>query len=126
MAVEIDRIDLGVTYRIPEGQENAYNRIKTACRAATREQFGMTDHPQHADLERWYRAFVWTWRCLTELGYVLDDPPTIDSFVHSGGTNWQPFAELVLSGGAPDGEARRALEQSCPQDVEYLIWFLSL
>lgn len=126
LAVEIDPVDLGVTYRIPDGQEDAYNRIKTDCRAATRERFGMTDHPRPADLERWYRAYAWTWRCLIEYGYILNDPPTMDSFVESGGSNWQPFAELMLSGGAPDGEVRRVLEQSCPQDVDYLIWFLRL
>jgi hypothetical protein len=126
MAVEIDYVDLGVTYRIPSGQEDAYNRIKTGCRAATRERFGMTDHPAPLDLERWYQAYVWTWNCLDQHGYTLNDPPTIDSFVDSGGANWQPFAELVMSGAAPDGDARRALEQSCPQDVDFLIWFLDL
>lgn len=126
MAVEIDYVDLGVTYRIPEGQENTYNRIKAECRVATRERFGMTDHPQPADLERWYQAYVWTWRCLSEFGYTLNDPPTIDSFVDSGGANWQPYAELVLGGGAPDGEERRALEEACPQDVDYLLLFLGI
>jgi len=126
MAVEIDYVTLGVTYRIPEGQEDAYSRIKAECRQLQRERFGMVDNPSPDLLEAWYRAYVWTWSCLRDHGYELSYPPTIDSFVESGGSNWQPYFELVSSGAAPLGDARAELESDCPQDPDFLVWFLGL
>lgn len=124
IAVEI--VDFGVTYRIPEGQELVYAEIKEDCRSLTRERFGMPDHPSPEILETWYKAYLWTWQCLIDHGYELGYPPTVDSFVESGGSNWQPYFELVSSGAAPLGDARFELESACPQDPEYLVQFLGL
>lgn len=131
VAVEVDPSGDGVIWEAPEGQEARYAEVIDECASTVAEEFGVAQGPPTIDeLESWYRAFQWTHGCMKEQGYPVEEPPTLESYVDSGGTNWHPYNGVVRSiqatgeikPGVPfSEEAFRTLENTCPQDLTYLL-----
>ncbi len=134
IAVEVDPGGDGVTWRAPEGQENLYDDVIDRCAESVAEAYGVAQgEPTVEDLERWYLAYLWTHDCMKGEGYPVEDPPSLDVFLDSQGTIWHPYNAVVRSAGGEikpgvqfSEEAFRELENTCPQDVTYLLKELNL
>lgn len=134
VAVEVDPSGDGVVWKAPEGQEFEYSKVIDQCALDVAERFGVPQGaPGDADLERWYRAFLWTHQCMIEHGYLVEDPPSVDIFIDSGGSAWHPYNAVIkaapgeIKPGVPfSEEAFRELEAACPQDLVWLLDHLDL
>lgn len=127
--VTVDPSGDGVTWRAPTGQEEVYNDVVNQCAEEVAKRFGIdTGDPTPTDLARWYDAYVTTYHCMIDHGYPSDPPPSKDAYVDSGGTIWHPY-NAIFAGDDPQlrpgepfsSEAFRELENTCPQDLTYLL-----
>lgn len=134
VSVEVASDGEGVVWRAPAGQEARYSEVVDGCARIVAERFGVAQgEPTAEDLELWYRAFLWTRGCMIDEGYPVSDPPTLDSYIDSGGSNWHPYNAVFNASGGDirpgvpfSDESFRELESMCPQDLTYLISELDL
>lgn len=101
--------------RIPSGDQgelvlDAYDR----CVESLIDQ-GLVPAPAELTEEQQrdrYDALVVVAACLETLGYTISAPPSVDSFVDSGGEVWHPYLDLPIAlGPAQWAEAN----EQCPQ-----------
>lgn len=127
VVVEVD--SGGVLYTPPPGEEDRYRTVVRACSEKTAEAYGIeTGRVSPETMKDWYRAYVWTHECMIENDYYVSDPPSIDVYVESGGAAWHPYNAIMLGDGeevAPGvaftEETFTELENTCPQDLNYLL-----
>lgn len=134
VAVEVDPSGDGVLWRAPEGQEDRYSQVIDECAGEVAERFGIYQgDPTPEELERWYKAFLWVRDCMITIGYPVDEPPSLGSYIDSLGSNWHPYSAAMRSSdgnirpGVPfTEESFRELEGTCPQDLSFLLTELDL
>lgn len=120
----------GVQWKAPDGQEEIYRKVVRQCNDKVAERFGITtgEEPTRQDMEEWYKALLWTYECMKDHGYHTSEPPSVDVYVDSGGAVWHPYTAIMTGDGGAMGpgiafndENFRELENTCPQDLNYLI-----
>lgn len=104
----VDHTDGGVSAGGP-GDTEAAGRASLVC-------FGQMSAllPPGPDLtpeylSDYYDFLIGVAECAEDQGHIPDDPPTKESFVASGGSNWHPYQNLI-------GPEFADLERACPQD----------
>lgn len=70
--------------------------------------------PSRDDFEAFYTFQVGLKACFEAHGFSLPDPPSLESFIASGATNWSPLSQLIdLHPSASDADAWNQLEAEC-------------
>jgi hypothetical protein len=75
---------------VPPEQEEVFNAAVDDCTLRYFPPQG-SDLPSGEDLEARYEHLLQAGECVSGAGYEVPTPPTVESFVDSGGTNWDPF-----------------------------------
>ncbi len=102
-------------WRGPEEQREAAYAAFDRCEAQLPLSVRTYDPPTEEDLKAWYATFLQVAVCLEEEGYeVPPPPPSLDSFIDSGGGNWHPYDAIVADPNLPLEEWVR-LNAVCPQ-----------
>lgn len=114
--VEIEAGGIGVR---PGAQESSYRDAFAQCEAAAVDSglVSAQEPPDDRALAAWYDAFMLTYNCMVEHGYLASAPPSKDSYVESDGRNWHPYDQLR-------GD-QAAVERVCPQDLVILFEMLA-
>jgi hypothetical protein len=70
--------------------------------------------PSRDDFEAFYTFQRGLKACFEAHGFPLPDPPSLESFIASGATNWSPLSQLIdLHPSASDTDAWDQLEAEC-------------
>lgn len=70
--------------------------------------------PSRDDFEAFYTFQRGLKACFEAHGFPLPDPPSLESFIASGATNWSPLSQLIdLHPSAPDADVWDQLEAEC-------------
>ena len=95
-------------FRPSEGTD--VSAFSSALRECTADALGDLDgwRPGPDDLHVLYDRQLDVVACLEHAGHVVDDVPSQDAFVDTGGS-WTPYDELAI-----DGEAAADLKRTCP------------
>lgn len=75
---------------VPPEPEEVFNAAVDSCTLRYFPPQG-SDRPSGEDLEARYENLLQVGECVSGAGYEVPTPPTVESFVDSGGTNWDPF-----------------------------------
>lgn len=75
---------------VPPEQEEVFNAAVDNCTLRYFPPQG-SDRPSGEDLEARYGHLLQVAECISRAGYEVPTPPTVESFVDCGGTNWDPF-----------------------------------
>jgi len=111
--------DSGILFDVPPSQQDRFGEVNRLCVEEEAEEFGMElGVPSAETLRRHYRAYLYVRECMIAEGYPVDDPPSLEVFVESGGAAWHPYNAFMASGRAAELDR---LEQTCPQDLFYLL-----
>ncbi len=111
--------DSGILFDVPPSQQDRFGEVNRLCLEEEAEEFGMElGVPSAETLRRHYRAYLYVRECMIAEGYPVDDPPSLEVFVESGGAAWHPYNAFMASGRAAELDR---LEQTCPQDLFYLL-----
>jgi len=93
-------------------------RFREAEEARAREAEGQVQRPlpppSRDDFEAFYTFQQGLKACFEAHGFPLPDPPSLESFIASGATNWSPLSQLIdLHPSASDTDAWDQLEAEC-------------
>ena len=75
---------------VPPEQEEVFNAAVDDCTLRYFPSQG-SGLPGREDLEARYELLLKVAECVSRAGFEVPNPPTVESFVDSGGTNWDPF-----------------------------------
>ena len=106
-----------VTEGIPPEQQEAFDLDRYICNASypVAERYRSLSPQEH--LSRWYAYLLQTYvPCVEALGYEISEPPTLETFLASGGSQWIPNEEVFRQSQAQDEDFTR-VEEQCPQDM---------
>ena len=116
--------DLGILFDVPAEQQDRFAEVNQLCLKDEAAEFGMElGVPSEEELVKEFRALLYVRECMIAEGYPVDDPPSLETFVESGGSAWHPYNAFMASGRASEFET---LRETCPQDVGYLLEVLDL
>ncbi len=123
---EIDPMDLSIGFETPPEQQERFWEVNQLC---LQEEFEWLGYPlgknSPEELRRHYRAYLYVRECMIAEGYPVDDPPSLEAYVESGGEIWHPY-DALMQGGEGSPTFFTKLEQICPQDLFYLLQVLDL
>ncbi len=115
--------DAGILFDVPPDQQERFVEVNARCVEEEAAEFGIeVGVPSVESLRRHYRAYLYVRECMIAEGYPVDDPPSMEVFVESGGSVWHPYDAVMRS--SPSSFSR--LEETCPQDLFYLLEVLDL
>lgn len=108
----------GITIEgIPPEQQEAFDLDRYVCDAQypVAEKYRSLSPEEH--LRRWYAYLTTTYvPCVEALGYDISEPPTLETFLASGGQTWIPNAQVGDQTRAR-GEDFRSVDEQCPQQM---------
>jgi hypothetical protein len=83
-------------------------------REAEEQEQGPLPPPSRDDFEAFYTFQRGLTACFETQGFPLPDPPSLESFIASGATNWSPLSQLIdLHPSASDADVWDQLEADC-------------
>lgn len=104
-----------LTVSVPAGQEEQYSKDSSDCKQEIGfKQVESSVGLSTKSLTRLYELEVETARCLSDLGYETDQPPSRQSFIddyQSGKGGWIAYGQLPEMG----QEEFAAMSEQCPQ-----------
>ncbi|GEM_PF-1393810 len=121
-AATIDPQTLSVSSPIPPGQEDRFWEVSSRCRQEKFDRFPALAEP---DPTAAYRAYLYIRECMLANGYPVTDPPSLDTYLETHGAAWHPY-DAVMADPTFTYEDFQQLENTCPQDLTYLIPALGL
>ncbi len=124
-AAELDQTDLGIVADLPPEQQDEYFDVLDICRRRLFAELGVSEVPSREELTAHYRAYLYVRECMIAEGYPVDDPPSLEVYVESHGAAWHPY-DAVMAGGQGSPGFFSGLEETCPQDLFYLLDVLDL
>ena len=124
-AAELDLGDLGIVVDLPPEQQDEYFEVLDICRRRLFAELGVSEVPSREELTAHYRAYLYVRECMIAEGYPVDDPPSLEVYVESLGAAWHPY-DAVMAGGQGSPGFFSRLEETCPQDLFYLLDVLDL
>lgn len=105
--------DFGLEIRIPEGQFDALQSTRAHCDRVVEELgYGPKEFAEQ-DIANFYGYMVDRYQCLSEAGYDLPPPPSLEVYLetyHASEDHWDPYGHV------PHHRVRDALD-ACPQDL---------
>lgn len=101
-------------WRGSEEQREAAYAAFDRCEAQLPLSVRTYEPPTEEDFKSWYATYLEVAACLEKEGYEIPPPPSLDSFVESGGANWHPYDTIATDPNLPWEEWVR-LNEVCPQ-----------
>jgi hypothetical protein len=87
---------------------------EASAREAKEQEQGPLPPPSRDDFEAFYTFQRGLKACFEAHGFPLPDPPSLESFIASGATNWSPLSQLIdLHPSASDADVWDQLEAEC-------------
>jgi len=116
---EIQEKSLAILSDVPEEQFDRYLEVGEICRKRMLAWLGVPEEKTEEDRLKQYSALLYVRECMLAEGYPVDDPPSPEVWVESGGAIWHPYTGVMLGTQEPVAYYT-SLEEICPANLFYL------